>query len=84
MTSRIVPFRPIGGQFFWGEKLIKQLSERGIENLTIMVLLDALGVAGLSLHLSDDASEEFLKLSTLVFQDLPLSWMSFVRKQEDI
>ncbi len=70
MTSRIVPVPPIGGQFFWGEKLIKQLSERGIENLTIMVLLDALGVAGLSLHPSDDASEEFLKLSSL-FQPHP-------------
>ena len=70
MTSRIVPAPPIGGQFFWGEKLIKQLSERGIENLTIMVLLDALGVAGLSLHPSDDASEEFLKLSSL-FQPHP-------------
>jgi hypothetical protein len=65
MTSRIVPlhFPVIGGQPVWGEQLIKQLSERGIENLTLMVLLDALGVAGLSLEQSEEASKTFLKLS---------------------
>lgn len=65
MTSRMVPHLPIGGQFVWGEKLIKQLHERGVDNLTIMVLLDALGVAGLSLEQSEEASKTFLTLSSL-------------------
>lgn len=68
MTSKI--YRPprlpdIGGQPVWGEQLIKQLSERGIDtkDLTLMVLLDALGVAGLSLEQSEEASKTFLALS---------------------
>ena len=65
MTSRIVQHPPLDGQFVWCAKLIKQLNERGVDNLNIMVLLDALGVAGLSLHIGEEASEEFLGLSSL-------------------
>lgn len=70
MTSRIVQRPPFGGQFEWCAKLIKQLNERGVNNLTIMVLLEALGVAGLSLHLSEEASESFSRLSSL-YQSYP-------------
>ena len=63
MTSRIVQHPPLDGQFVWCAKLIKQLNERGVDNLNIMVLLDALGVAGLSLEQSEEASNAFLTLS---------------------
>ena len=65
MTSILwTPRSPdFGGQAIWGGELIKQLSERGIEDLTLMVLLDALGVAGLSLEQSEEASNAFLTLS---------------------
>ncbi len=83
MTSRIMP--PMNWQPWRVNRLLEQLSDRGIdtEKLTLMVLLDALGSAGLSLEQSTEASRAFLDLSApKEFNDFLASWKSFGKKQE--